>query len=51
MLNIWLVSPAAKARVPLTGLPELDEERPGLGGSTNRRGLGWVPRQPIPEGV
>jgi len=35
----------------ITALPDLDEERPGLGGSTKSRGLGWVPWQPLPEGV
>ncbi|MDQ6522606.1 nuclear transport factor 2 family protein [Nocardioides sp. LHD-245] len=35
----------------ITALPPLDEERPGLGGSTASRGLGWVPWNPLPEGV
>ncbi|TYB46348.1 YybH family protein [Actinomadura chibensis] len=35
----------------ITALPDLAEERPGLGGSTNGRGLGAVPWTPLPEGV
>ena len=35
----------------ITALPALDEERPGFGDSTNKRGLGWVPWNPLPRGI